>query len=133
MVASDPTSAQDLLGVVLVAPIAGERGEPEESERGEAVGRRRRVVEQVLRAGDELLAVEAGGEHAACLRVPEEVEHRVGRRDGLGDPPTLARGLGEGDERLHERCVVGRVTRGGERRRRAATNGAIGRRRGAGG
>ncbi len=101
---------QDLLGVVLVAPIAGQRGEPEESERGEAVGRRRRVVEQVLRAGDELLTVDAGGEHAAFLRIPEEVEHRVGRRDGFGDPPTLARGLGEGDERLHERRVVGRVS-----------------------
>ena len=47
-------ATQDLLGVVLVALIAGQRGEPEESERGEAVRRRRRVVEQVLRAGDEL-------------------------------------------------------------------------------
>ena len=82
--------AQDLLGVVGVARLAGERAEPHEGHRGDRVGRRRGVVHQILLAGDELLAVVGGGEHAPVVDVPEVVEQRVGDGRACVDPAGLA-------------------------------------------
>ena len=42
-----------------VAVVAGERGEPQQADGGEAVGAGRGVVHQVLGAGDERLGVVA--------------------------------------------------------------------------
>ena len=101
--------ADDRLAVLAVALVAGEGGQAQQADRGEAVGARGRVVHQVLGAGDEGLGVVPGREHPAEVRVPEEVEEGVGRGAGLGDPPGLAGGLGQAGEGVDERAVVGGV------------------------
>ena len=101
--------AHDGLAVLAVAVVAGERGQAEQADGGEPVGAGRGVVHQVLRAGDERLGVVAGGEHAAVVVVPEELEQRVGGRPRLGDPASLAGGLGQAGEGVDERAVVGGV------------------------
>ena len=85
---------QDAVGVVGVAALAGQRGEAVQRDGGGRVGRRRGVVEQVLLAGDERLAVVGRREQAAVVDVPEVVEQRVGDGQRLVDPAGLAGGLG---------------------------------------
>ncbi len=71
---------------LLVARLAGERGEPQQPERGgRAAGRDRRVLE-LLAAGDQRLVVGGGGEEAAALGVGEALEDLVGERARLGEP-----------------------------------------------
>jgi len=104
-----PGQQEDLIGLVAVAALARERGEPQQGDGGQAVGAGRGVVHQVLVAGDEPLGVGAGGEHTAPLRVPEQVEEGVGGGAGVVDPAGLARGLGQADEGVGEGAVVGGV------------------------
>ena len=93
--------------MVGVAGLAGERGEAQQGDGRRRVGRRRGVVEDVLLAHDQLLAVVSGREQSAMVDVPEVVEHRVGDRRRLGDPDRFAGRLGEPDEGIGERGVVG--------------------------
>ncbi len=72
-------SRRTMSSAALAVPlVAGERGEAQQSDGGEPVAAGRGVVHQVLAVGDELLGVAAGGEHAAALVVPEQVEQRIG-------------------------------------------------------
>ena len=73
--------SQRALGGVAVAPLAGQRGEPQQDGRRHRAAGRRRVVLDVLRPGDERLVVVGRVEEAAG-RVGEVLEDRVGERRG---------------------------------------------------
>jgi len=78
--------ADDRLAGFAVPLLVGERGQPQQSDGRQSVGARRGVVHEVLRPCDQGLRVVTGGEHAAPLRIPEQVEQCVGRRSSLSDP-----------------------------------------------
>ena len=117
--------------MVGVARLAGQRGEPVEGDGGDRVGRRGGVVEQVLLAGDERLAVLRRREHAAVVGIPEAVEEDVGDGASPRRSSGLAGRLGQAGEGVDERGVVGGegVVAGSAARRRRATSGASARRR----
>ena len=80
---------------LLVARLAGERGEPQQPERRARRAGRDRVVVEVLAPRDEPLVVVGGREEAAALGVGEALDHRVGERARLGEPALLERRLVE--------------------------------------
>ena len=78
---------QDLVGLVAVALLAGQRGEAEQAGRRHRVGRRAwRCPAGPSGGRSSASRVVGGGEEAAVVGVPELVEHRVGDRPGLVDP-----------------------------------------------
>jgi hypothetical protein len=84
---------------LLVAVLAGQRGEPQQPERGRRLPGRDRVVLDVLAARDQLLVVGGGREEAAVLGVGEALDDRVGERASLGEPARVERRLVERDQR----------------------------------
>src|SRR6201999_1581702 len=91
---------------VLVARIAGQPGEAQQTERGRrGAGRDRRVLE-LLAARDQRLVVVGGGEEAAALGVGEALQDRVRERARLAEPARVERGLVQGQQRLEQERVI---------------------------
>src|SRR3954452_3490302 len=71
---------------LLVAVLAGQRGEPQEPEAGGRLAGGDRVVLDVLAPRDQPRVVSGGGEEAAVLGIEEALEDGVGERARLGEP-----------------------------------------------
>ena len=124
--------AQDRLAPLPVPGLAAQRGQAQQRDGSGRVGRRQGVVLEVLVAGDELLAVAAGREHAAVGVVPEQ-------REELHPPPPWPRRSSGRPRWPRPGGRTRRPARRGPRRRRAswrrrrlAMTAATGRRRGGG-
>ena len=122
-----PSIAEHPRRRLLVAPVAGECGQPQQAVGGQRVGRRRGVVEHVLLPDDERLGVVAGREEPAGFVVVEQPDQVVGHRPREVEPGSVVV-LGERAERLEQRGVVLGV---GEVRARATSAGTGRRRAGA--
>ena len=92
--------------MALVAVLAGERGEPQETEGRRRVARWDRVVLGILAARDQLLVVVRRREEAAALGVREAVDHRLGRLTRGVEPADLEGRLVERQQRLDQIRVV---------------------------
>ena len=92
--------------MALVGVLAGQRGEPQQPERGRRAARGDRRVLEVLAPRDELLVVVGGREEAALLGVGEALDDRVGERARLAEPARLEGRLVEVQQRLEQERVV---------------------------
>ena len=72
--------AQRALRRVQIARLAEQVTEPLQSQRSDAIARRRSVVRSRLGANDQLFVIAAGEEEAAGDRIFEAREQRIGQR-----------------------------------------------------
>ena len=84
----------------------GERAEAQEHLARDRRGRRDRVIERVLRADEDRLAVVGREVERVAFRVVEVREHRVGEDSREPDPARLARRLVEIERRVGDEGVV---------------------------
>ena len=98
--------AEDAFGLLLVAALAGQRGEAQQAHRRGAVAGGDRVVADLLAAGDQRFVVVGGGEEAAALVVAEAGDHRLGELAGPLEPALLEGRFVEGEQRLEQEGVV---------------------------